>query len=171
MPRLAPFRLNKITDFEEDVPLTEFYRGQFLPPIDNKIRFWVEITNQKAHSGKHSLRLNVQSGEGEKILPLYANVGQSMWLNAGVKHRLTAWALYDGKLPASIRISATQIYFSLEHPLRADETKASISEPEKWFPLQLEFTPVANDPAAVLQFFITGNGSIYLDDLIIEEVR
>ncbi len=85
-PKLCAFMMNRVSDFENALPLTSYYRGQFWP-AQLCVEGWVSITTAKAHSGKCSLRLCPGRGEGEKeIHP----IGASMWLRSGRDYRLSA---------------------------------------------------------------------------------
>jgi hypothetical protein len=128
---------------------------------------WAMITTEKAHSGQRSLRLRVSPEDGQRSL---APEGSSLWLDSGRRYRLSAWVCYDGEDPGEIRLSATQIYFTLRQPQQVTEAQLAGAHCRQWRRLELEFTTLPHDPGVVVQLHVQGDGSFFADDVLLEMV-
>lgn len=164
--RLCEFSLNKLSDFETTIPHDVYFRGNYWPAVAD-VEHWAMITTEQAHTGKRSLRLRVGRQDGEKS---FTHMGSSLWLDSGKRYRLSAWVKYAGQLPATLRLTATQIYFTLAQPQDERQTSVNGRECAAWRRLAVEFATIPHDPAVVVQFHVAGDGAFYMDDVLLEEI-
>jgi len=165
--RLCEFSLNKLCDFETTVAHDVYFRGGYWP-AQEEVENWARITTEKAHSGKRSLQLHIGPDESERSI---SPQGSSLWLNAGKRYRFSGWLCYEGPSPQSMaRISATQIYFSINDPLEMKEARLTGDQCRDWRRFEMEFTALEGDPAVVVQIFVSGEGSFFVDDILLQEM-
>jgi hypothetical protein len=163
--RFCGMSLNKVCDFETTIPRDAYFRGVYWP-AQEEVADWAMITTEKAHSGRRSLRLTIRPEDGERSL---SPVGSSLWLDSGQRYRLSAWVCHEGDAPGAMRLSATQIYFTLSQPQAVAEARLSGAPCRQWQRLELEFTALPHDPAVVVQLFVAGNGVFFVDNVLLEE--
>lgn len=165
-PRLRPFCLNQLCDFENSIPLDEYYRGQYWCAIENGEE-WATLSDEKAHSGHWALRLRVRPAEGEKSL---SPLGSTMWLEAGRSYRLSAYVCYAGTKPGQFRLGVSQAYFSSAENREPKVARCAATGTTAWRRLELMFTALPHDPCAVVQLVASGHGHWFIDDVLLEEI-
>lgn len=165
-PRLRPFNLNQLSDFENSIALDEYYRGQYWYAIENGEE-WAALSDEKAHSGHWALRLRVRPAEREKSL---SPLGSTMWLEAGRSYRLSAYVCYAGTKPGQFRLGVSQAYFSSAENREPKAARCAATGTTAWRRLELTFTALPHDPCAVVQLVASGHGHWFIDDVLLEEI-
>ncbi|MBI4025439.1 MAG: hypothetical protein HY360_10700 [Verrucomicrobia bacterium] len=165
-PRLRPFNLNQLCDFENSIPLDGYYRGQYWFAAENGGE-WAAISGEKAHSGRWSLRLRVRPEDGEKSI---SPMGSTMWLETGRSYRVSAYVCHDGKGTGQFRLCVSQAYFTYAENRDPKEARCDATSSTAWQRLELTFTALPNDPCAVVQLVAGGDGRWFIDDVLLEEI-
>ena len=159
--RFCPIRFGEVADFETVLDPAAIFRGEVFPyPIDPDAP--IAVVADCAHSGRCSLRVRVD-GHPQHVEP----TGCSFHVNEGQRYRLSAWVkteLKDGEAA----LSAVEYLYS-----PGSGTTPHIATPlqgtHAWQRLAVEFVPGENAHVVMVRFQVTGHGTAWFDDVLLEK--
>jgi hypothetical protein len=164
--KLAPFEIDKVTDFETTVALEAYYRGAYWPASEGAEAI-ATLSTRQARSGRRSMQLKCDAGGNERTLH---PMGSTLWLSDGKRYCLSAWFHHSGGSSARVRLTARQIYLSGNDNIATSETSLDPLETGAWVKAKLEFTAVPDGPAIWVGLHWAGSGDLFVDDMLLEQL-
>ena len=155
------FLQNQVNDFETPVPYGQVYNG----PI------WQHIgtTDEYAHSGKRSIKLNGQGpGKVKSASPIGG--GPAVYGESNKRYRLAGWVKTQGLKDGGAYLEIDDVFWNWKDVRDTRRTK-KLTGDQDWTRLEVEFTPSKNDPLFLIKLCVEGTGAAWFDDLELMEVK
>ncbi len=155
------FLQNAVNDFEADVPRHQLYNGPT----------WHDVgpDEECAHSGKRSIKLEGQ-GPGKVKAAMPTGAGTAIYGESAKRYRFAAWVKTKGLADGGAYLQVDDVFWNWDDMRATRRTEKKLSGDHDWTRLEVEFTPIADDPFLLVKLCVEGTGTAWFDDVELVEV-